>query len=137
MIKANLPIGLIRQQKDGMTVFRGSLPQQLCQSLQRFLCINYAGGVVGGVDQHRTGRRAQHFLESLEINLEIRELCRHHTDIGTGGIDIRNIFREKGCKDDYFLPRHCHSPQGMSQCTCRTGNRKDMSCFIIHIKSLI
>ena len=117
----NLPVGLIGDEIDGMTVCIGLFCQQSGQLLQGGLAVNGTGGIVGRIHDDGLGMGTQALRQRFKIDLETRQVRRHDDRLGTGIPDEYRILREEGREhQEFILRRGRQGPQGDgegSRCT--------------------
>ncbi|MPM37125.1 hypothetical protein SDC9_83731 [bioreactor metagenome] len=100
-----LPVGLVRNQPDGVAHLGGLLPQQLTQPGHGLPGAHRPGGIVGGVNDNRLGPLVQRGLKRFKINLEGLGLRRHHHHLSPRPFNEHLIFREIRGDDHNPVPR--------------------------------
>ena len=89
-----------------------------------------AGGIVGSIDQNCGDIFSEHFLKSVEINLEI--LCVGGNDLedSAGLINILGIFREERREGQHLVAGNGDAADGMGNSAGSTASHKDMPGLI-------
>ena len=135
--KDNLPVRLVRNQENVVSVLLLFLLHDPCKLLHGLLGVNHARRIVGRVNQNCHHLLRQHLLKRLKIDLKIFGIRRHHLENRSRQIHIGRILREKGCKGENLVPRLRHAPQRMGNGACRAGGHKDMIARVMHPESLV
>ena len=104
-LEHDLPIGLVRDEIDGVTVLLTLGGEDSGELLQSLAGIDHAGGVVGGVYHHALGVGGDGALQGVEVDLEVLDLRGDQHHFGPGPLDEYFILREIGGKYDELVPR--------------------------------
>ncbi len=97
-----LPVGLVRDDVNGMAIFCSLPGQNIAQCGQRFCGVDNTRGIVGGIDDYSLGVFADCFFKGFKIHLEILFAVFHNNRGHTRLIYENRVFGEERCKDNDF-----------------------------------
>ena len=112
---ADLPVGLVGNQIDGVAVLSGLILQHPAQLLHGFPGVDHPGGIVGGVDDDRLGIGAQGLLKGGEIDLEILDIGGDGNELAAGALHKDLVLGEVGGEGDELVPLTAHGRQAAAQ----------------------
>ena len=135
--KGDLPVGLVADEVDGVSVLVGLFFQQSGEFFQRLLGIHRSGGVVGGVDNEQLGFRRDEPFQGGKVDLKTLDLRGRHLHDSPHRLDKDAVLREKGGKDHDLISRIAQPPQAAAEPCGSAYRHVELAGLTVHTESTV